>query len=74
MLGGRCDGGAWVSDYFEAQLYGGCRGCHFLEAPCAENGYSFQCQVLGGLDKLAYCPALQEYIDFHEIKLYGVRK
>lgn len=70
MLGGRCGGGAFVQTQFENQMWGECRDCIFRVQ--LDDG-SIECQVLGGLDKLTYCPALIEFIDYHEIKLYGAR-
>lgn len=73
MMGGRCDGGAYVGAYFDANMHGACRDCHFrVEREDDNEGYVVECQVIQGQDRVAYCPALQEFIDFHEIKLYGI--
>ena len=68
MMGGSCDGGAFVANVFTEQMYGACRGCHFVED--SEEGRT--CQVLEGRDTAAQCPELQEHIRYNEIRLYGV--
>lgn len=73
MMGGRCDGGAFVGSTFENQMYGACVGClNRVERVDDNDGYVIECQVVQGQEELRYCPALQEFIDFHEIKLYGI--
>lgn len=68
MMGGACDGGAFVQRTFEGQMYGSCRGCHFVED--SERGR--ECQVLEGRDTCVQCPELQDYLRYNEIRLYGV--
>ena len=68
MMGGRCNGGAFVSSKFEEQLYGVCRECHFRDEVDGE----VRCQVLDGQDESTECPELQEVIRYNEIRLYGV--
>lgn len=70
MMGGRCDGGALVFQTFEEQLWGTCRGCMMLEEIDGE----MKCQVVEGRDTTMRCPALQDHVGYHEIKLYGVNK
>ena len=65
MMGGRCDGGAFVGDTYDTQLHGACRGCILLDE-------DMQCQVIGGLEPSIRCPELQEKVRFEEIRLYGV--
>lgn len=73
MMGGRCDGGAFVGNTFEAEMHGACRDCFFrVERYDDNDGYVIECQVLQGQDETRHCPALQEFIAFHEIRLYGV--
>lgn len=71
-MGGNCDGGAFVYRHFEQQIWGDCRDCHFREH--REEDCVIECQVLEGRDEVIECPALQEHIRYHEIKLYGVNK
>lgn len=61
MMGGQCDGSAFVERTFE--LRKGCRGCFFLEEP--------DCQVVEGREPATKCPQLEEHIRYHGIKLYG---
>ena len=68
-LGGNCDGGHVVYETFENNQWGECRGCNMYVTN--DEGVS-HCQVLEGLDKLVLCPALQEFIRYNEIRLYGV--
>lgn len=64
MMGGGCAGGAFVEQYF----YGSeCKDCPLSE------GYG-ECQVLTGQEPAAQCPALQEFIRYEGIKLYGVNR
>lgn len=67
MLGGLCDGGAFVYKTFEEQMHGACRDCHFL----ITEEYPHHCQVVEGQDKIIHCPELQEFIRYNEIRLYG---
>jgi hypothetical protein len=73
MMGGRCDGGAYVATTFDNQMYGSCRDCFFrVEREDDNEGYVIECQVVQGTDEMRHCPALQEFIAFHEIRLYGI--
>lgn len=70
MMGGRCDGGAFVAETFEAQIWGSCRDC-----PCwEEREGEIVCQVLDGREELRECPELADFVRFENIKLYGVNK
>ena len=73
MMGGRCDGGAYVATTFDNQMYGSCRDCFFrVEREDDNEGYVIECQVVQGTDEMRHCPALQEFIAFNEIRLYGI--
>lgn len=74
MMGGRCNGGALVSDTFDNQMWGTCRDCMLRETIEEYDGPAIKCQVVEGREELIECPALQEFIQYHEIKLYGVNK
>jgi len=67
MMGGDCNGAAFIREVFEMQMYGACRDCHFRTE-------DFQCEVLEGQDATTQCPELQEHIRYHGIKLYGMAK
>lgn len=71
-MGGACDGSIVVGKFFEAQLYGGCRDCHLREAN--EDDGTITCQVLEGRERTIQCPALQEHIQYEEIRLYGEQR
>jgi len=73
MMGGECDGGAFVGQNFEANLWGGCRDCPLREQR-DDNGCEFVCQVIEGREPARNCPALDEHVRFHGIRLYGVNK
>ena len=74
MMGGRCDGGAFVDNTFTNQMYGSCRDCLLrVEREDDNEGYVVECQVIQGQEELEHCPALQEFVAFHEIRLYGIR-
>lgn len=62
MMGGKCDGGAFIEAVFE--LRRDCRDCHFLDG--------HECEVLQGRETNMRCPALEEHVRYHGIKLYGV--
>lgn len=36
-----------------------------------DHGFEVVCQVLDGREVSTRCPAIEEHIQFHEIKLYG---
>lgn len=62
-MGGKCNGGALVERTFERNVE--CRDCLAFERD------EFRCQALDGRERLTACPALQEFIHNHEIRLYG---
>lgn len=64
MMGGRCNGGAFVEQVFETRR--GCRDCHFLDA--------HTCEVVEGRESAMRCPELEETIRYNNIKLYGVNR
>jgi hypothetical protein len=70
MMGGRCDGGAYVDKLFTNQMYGTCRDCNLREYVPEEGAMS--CQVLQGLEPMVGCPELVAHISHEGIKLYGV--
>lgn len=72
MMGGRCDGGAFVHDVFTQHQWSKCRGCMQLEY-VPEHGEN-RCQSLDGREELMACPELQEHVAFEGIQLYGVNK
>jgi hypothetical protein len=74
MMGGRCNGGALVDDTFNTQMYGACRDCMLREEIEDFAGPAIKCQVLEGREELQECPALQEFIQYHEIIIHGVNK
>jgi hypothetical protein len=71
MLGGACNGGAFVDAYFETNIYGDCRDCPLIET---DDEGVVRCQVLNGQEPALQCPALIEYVRFEGIKLYGENK
>jgi len=72
-MGGRCDGGCFVENFFERNLQSECLDCvHRVETDY--DGYRVECQALQGLEPATICPALQEHIRYHGIKLYGVNR
>lgn len=73
QMGGACDGSSVVARFFEAQLYGQCRDCHLWERR-EDDGCEIVCQVLEGRERTIQCPALQEHIQYEEIKLYGEQR
>lgn len=64
MMGGKCNGGAFVDQVFETRRE--CRDCHFLDAHV--------CEVAEGRESARRCPALEEFIRFNNVKLYGVHR
>lgn len=70
LLGGYCVGVAYVADFFALQAYGECRSCPLLER--SEEGWL--CRVLDGGEPARECEALQDYIRFEGIKLYGMNQ
>ena len=64
MMGGACGGGAFVERTFEARRE--CRDCHFIDEG--------ECQVVQGRDVAMECPALQEFIRYEGIKIYGANR
>lgn len=70
MLGGNCTGIWLVSDTFELHAWGDCRHCALREHD--EQAGSLICRVLDGGEPARECEALQEYIAYEGIKLYGV--
>ena len=66
-MGGKCNGGVLVQQTFDTQLWVICKDCHLLDW---SQGIA-QCQALEGLEKLTLCPELQDFIRYHEIRLYG---
>lgn len=72
MMGGRCDGGAFVADTFENQKWGACRDCTMCEF-VPEEGEN-RCQVLDGRDTTMQCPELAEHVRYEGIKLYGINR
>lgn len=77
-MGGECDGGAVVADYWENQQWGGCRDCVLREQrevnDCGGDTIETVCQVLVGQEELRECPALIEKIAYEGTRLYGVNK
>lgn len=63
--GGRCDGGAYVVEVFELQMFGDCKDCHFRETL---EGVVV-CQVLEGLEPISKCPQLQEFVRYEGIMM-----
>lgn len=70
MMGGQCDGVAFVSKYFDRQRWAECRSCMLFDPDEPEN----PCQVLLGLEPPTQCQGLQELIQYESIRLYGVNK
>lgn len=64
MMGGACTGGAFVERTFDERRE--CKDCHFQEEG--------ECQVVQGRDKAVHCPALEEFIRYEGIKLYGANR
>jgi hypothetical protein len=73
LMGGSCNGACFVRDYFEQQLQDGCRDCALREETTYDE-YKIECQALEGLEPALQCPALQEHIRYHGVKLYGVNR
>ena len=72
MMGGRCDGGALVSDTFENHMHDKCRDC--MSRVYVEEEGLIRCQVLDGTEKTVLCPELHQFIRYNEIRLYGVNQ
>jgi hypothetical protein len=72
MMGGRCDGGAFVDKLFAEQMYGACRDCMFREY--VEEEGAMLCQVLQGRETTMQCPELESFVSHEGIKLYGVNR
>ena len=70
QMGGLCNGATFVVDFFEREIFGECRDCHLR----VETEDGVECQALQGLEPPTQCPALQEHIRYHGIKLYGENK
>lgn len=70
-MGGACDGGAWVSRFWENNMWSACRDCLFHEE--REDGER-ACQVVEGREEARECPELAEYIAFEGVQLYGENK
>ena len=70
QMGGLCNGATFVVDFFEREIFGECRDCHLR----VEEDFVIECQALQGLEPPMQCPALQEHIRYHGIKLYGENK
>ncbi len=73
QMGGYCNGATFVIDFFEREMHGECRDCH-LRAETDHDGFKIECQALEGLEPPTQCPALQEHIRYHAIKMYGVNR
>jgi hypothetical protein len=74
QLGGLCNGARYVADFFDKQMWGQCRDCH-MRVEAEDEGYrKVECQALEGLEPPIMCPAMQEHVQYHGIKLYGVNK
>jgi hypothetical protein len=73
MMGGNCNGGAFVGAHFEANVWSGCRDCILREVR-EEMDCEYVCQVAEGREATLNCPALDEHIRYNEIRLYGVNK
>lgn len=67
MMGGRCNGGAFVDRFFTAHGFDKCTQCLQWE----QREDVFVCQALDGREKLTACPELHEFIRFNSIRLYG---
>lgn len=78
FMGGLCDGAAYVSEVWEKQQWGGCRGCVFYAQRGPEewdDGYGLHtCQVLLGQEEVRECPELADHIHYEGVRLYGVNK
>jgi hypothetical protein len=77
-MGGDCDGGAYVSEVWENNQWGSCRGCVFYaqreDGEWGSDGGSHHCEVMDGRDELRECPELADHIRYEGVKLYGVNK
>lgn len=73
MMGGRCSGGAFVYQFFQKNMHGECKQCFLCETR-TEPTHEIVCQVDEGREDAIQCPALDEHVQFNEIKLYGVNK
>lgn len=71
MMGGECDGAAFVEEVFEGKKWASCRDC-MLRETTEEEGH--RCQVVDGREPPRECPDLQEFVLFERIRLYGVNK
>ena len=72
MIGGRCDGGAFVHRVFGDSGTGrDCRDCFHRQLT---DGEGVVCDVLHGKEPARECPALAEFIAFHQIPQYGVNR
>lgn len=75
MMGGRCEGGAFVYHTWENQMHGICRDCMLRDEIEEWDGSSvWKCQVVEGQEPSIQCPELQEHVRYNDIQLYGVNK
>lgn len=77
-MGGQCNGGAYVSEVWEKNRWGGCRSCVLFEqreaGECGSDYPEDVCQVLDGREDTRECPELADHIRYEGVKLYGVNK
>ena len=75
FLGGNCTGEGFVVKYFEEQIFGECRDCHYRAENEDEDDWRGRgrvtCQVIDGLEPSIKCPGLMDYVNYEGIKLYG---
>lgn len=74
MMGGNCEGGAFVAKLFADQIWGKCRDCPLRVEPDAGEEGEIHCQVLCGQEPSLQCPELLDFIRYEGIKLYGVNR
>lgn len=74
MMGGACNGGAFVDRVWESHQCDKCQACVLFDTAQTDDGIQFVCQVLSGQEPYTACPELEEKIQFDGIKLYGVNR
>ena len=72
FMGGYCDGGAWIDEFFTRELWGECKDCPLRVTDDATG--EIRCQVLDGTEENRECPSLMEYVRFEGVKLYGMNR
>ena len=63
LLGGRCNAGIFIQEFFDTNQCGACRGCNAFDAQ------DWVCEVLVGKETVLSCEGLADHIRYLDIKL-----